>query len=148
VKDMLAVLRWAENPSDRVTGFRVLQLLEGVGPTTAGKVLDRMAGVSPVEALAGYRPPAKAADLWKDLVALMQDLHAGAADWPADIERVRQWYQPHLEQRYADAVVRTGDLDQLQRIAALYPSRQAFLTDLTPGSAECDGRRGRPPAPR
>jgi DNA helicase-2/ATP-dependent DNA helicase PcrA len=145
VKDMLAVLRWAENPADRVTGFRVLQLLEGVGPTTAGKVLDRMAAASPVEALAGYRPPAKAAGLWKDLVALMQDLHVGASDWPADFERVRQWYQPHLEQRYADAVVRTGDLDQLQRIAALYPSRQAFLTDLTLDPPSASGTEGGPP---
>ena len=41
VKDVLAVLRWAENPSDRVTGFRVLQLLDGIGPATAGKVLER-----------------------------------------------------------------------------------------------------------
>ena len=44
VKDMLAVLRWAENPADRVTGFRVLQLLDGIGPATAGKALDRMGG--------------------------------------------------------------------------------------------------------
>jgi DNA helicase-2/ATP-dependent DNA helicase PcrA len=145
VKDMLAVLRWAENPADRVTGFRVLQLLEGVGPTTAGKVLDRMAGASPFEALAGYRPPAKAAGLWKVLITLMQDLHAGASDWPAEFERVRHWYQPHLEQRYADAVVRTGDLDQLQRIAALYPSRQAFLTDLTLDPPSATGDEAGPP---
>ena len=32
VKDMLAVLRWAENPTDRVTGFRVVQLLAGPRP--------------------------------------------------------------------------------------------------------------------
>jgi DNA helicase-2/ATP-dependent DNA helicase PcrA len=49
----------------------------------------------------------------------MGNLHASAGDWPAEFERVRHWYQPHLEQRYADAVVRTADLDQLQRIAAL-----------------------------
>ena len=53
---------------------------------------------------------------------------------------MRQWYQPHLEQRYADAHVRAGDLDQLQRIAASYPSRARFLTDLTldPPSATSD----------
>jgi DNA helicase-2/ATP-dependent DNA helicase PcrA len=132
VKDMLAVLRWAENPSDRVTGFRVLQLLDGVGPSTAAKVLDRMAGASaPVETLAAFRAPAKAGRSWTDLAALMRGLHAALADWPAEFDRVRQWYQPQLERRYADAVVRAGDLDQLQRIAALYSSRQAFLTDLT-----------------
>jgi DNA helicase II / ATP-dependent DNA helicase PcrA len=35
VKDVLAVLRFAENPRDRVAGFRVLQLLPGIGPKTA-----------------------------------------------------------------------------------------------------------------
>ena len=53
---------------------------------------------------------------------------------------MRQWYQPHLEQRYPDAQVRAGDLDQLQRIAVGYPSRAQFLTDLTldPPSATSD----------
>ena len=140
VKDMLAVLRWAENPADRVTGFRVLQLLEGVGPVTASKVLDHMAKGNPVETLAAFRPPAKAADNWRELVALMLGLHGQALEWPSELDRVRQWYQPHLEQRYPDAVVRAGDLDQLQRIAAGYPSRARFLTDLTldPPSATSD----------
>ena len=131
VKDMLAVLRWAENPADRVTGFRVLQLLDGIGPATAGKVLDRMAGRSPVDALATFAAPAKAAVAWRDLVVLMQRLHADAAEWPAEFDLVRQWYQPHLEQRHDDAVVRAGDLDQLRRIAQGYRSRSHFLTDLT-----------------
>jgi DNA helicase-2/ATP-dependent DNA helicase PcrA len=43
VKDVLAVLRWAENPRDRVAGFRVTQLLPGVGPATAARVLDAVA---------------------------------------------------------------------------------------------------------
>ena len=34
VNYMLAVLRWAENPADRVAGFRVVKMLEGIGPTT------------------------------------------------------------------------------------------------------------------
>ena len=35
VKDVLAILRFAENPRDRVAGFRVLQLMQGVGPSSA-----------------------------------------------------------------------------------------------------------------
>ena len=144
VKDMLAVLRWAENPTDRVTGFRVVQLLPGLGPATAAKVLDAMAGRSAIDALATFRPPAKAVDAWRDLVALMQALRRRRG-WPAELDLVRQWYQPHLEQRYADAVVRAGDLEQLARIAAGYPSREAFLTDLTLDPPE---RRARKPARR
>ena len=131
VKDMLAILRWAENPADRVTGFRVVQLLEGVGPATVGKALDLMAERDTVQALASFRPPAKAAEQWRELVTLMQCLHQRPLDWPAELERVREWYQPHLERRYPDAASRIGDLDQLQRIAAGYSSRAKFLTDLT-----------------
>ena len=32
VKDVVSVLRWCDNPRDRVAGFRVLQLLPGIGP--------------------------------------------------------------------------------------------------------------------
>src|ERR1700722_265660 len=42
VKDMLAMLRFAQNPRDRVAGFRLMQLLPGVGPTSAQRVLDQM----------------------------------------------------------------------------------------------------------
>jgi DNA helicase-2/ATP-dependent DNA helicase PcrA len=140
VKDLLAVLRWAENPGDRVTGFRVLQLIDGIGPATAAKALDRMGGRAMVDALATFSPPPKAADGWRDLVSLVRHLGEGDAGWPAEIELARRWYQPHLEQRYPDAVVRAGDLDQLQRIASGYPSRAQFLTDLTldPPSAASD----------
>ena len=140
VKDLVAILRWAENPADRVAGFRVIQMLDGVGPAFAGRVLDRMAGRDPVDALATYPAPAKVAEQWRDLVALVTDLRAPEAAWPAEFERVRTWYQPFMETRYADAVVRAGDLDQLQRMADAYPTRAKFLTDLTldPPSATSD----------
>src|SRR6202162_2748553 len=52
VKDVLACLRWAENPRDRVAGFRVLQLLPGIGPTKAGSILDQTGTSDPVAAVA------------------------------------------------------------------------------------------------
>jgi DNA helicase II / ATP-dependent DNA helicase PcrA len=131
IKDLLAVLRWAENPLDRVTGFRVLQLLPGIGPGIAGKLLDRLQGRSAIELMSSYQPPARAAEDWPALALLMQQLWTKAAGWPAEINLVGTWYQPYLEQRYAGATVRAGDLDQLARIASAFASRQEFLTDLT-----------------
>ncbi|MGO7374348.1 hypothetical protein ACCT04_37490, partial [Rhizobium ruizarguesonis] len=53
VKDMLAALRFAQNPRDRLAGFRLLQILPGVGPSTAQKALDLIAeDASPISALA------------------------------------------------------------------------------------------------
>lgn len=131
IKDLLAVFRWGENMADRVTGFRVLQMLEGIGPSIAARALDRMAGRDAMDALATFAPPARAVESWRGLVELMQPMVTRRAGWPEEFDIVRQWYQPFLEARYPDAVVRAGDLDQLQQIASTFPSREAFLTDLT-----------------
>jgi len=63
IKDVLALLRFAGNPRDRVAGFRVLQLLPGVGPATAGRALDHVAGAGdPATSLAGFSPASGGAD--------------------------------------------------------------------------------------
>src|ERR1700744_1531937 len=64
VKDVLAVLRWAENPRDPVAGFRVAQLLPGVGPATAARLLDALAeraGGAEAGGAAAHAPTALAA---------------------------------------------------------------------------------------
>ncbi len=130
VKDMLALLRWAENPRDRVAGFRVLQLLPGIGPGIAGKLLDAINDQPrPLLALAEMPPPPRAAG-WEALVAAVGDL-AGAPDWPGAFSRARLWYEPVLSEAHEDAAVRLLDLLQLEQIAAGYPSRERFLTELT-----------------
>src|SRR5207244_12136808 len=35
IKDMLALLRFAQNPRDRVAGFRLMQILPGIGRSAA-----------------------------------------------------------------------------------------------------------------
>ena len=146
VKDVLAVLRLAENPRDRVSGFRVLQLLPGIGPSAATEVLDRLAGSPEVGAvLATYRPPARAAADWPDFAALAAELRGGRAGWPAEMERVRLWYEPHLERIYEDAVIRRNDLLQLEQIAAGYPNRERFLTELTLDPPDATSDEAGPP---
>ncbi len=132
VKDALAVLRWIENPRDRVAGFRVLQLMPGVGPKTAAAVLDLVALAEDVAmALEEARVSPAAAPAWQDFLALVGALYPRELPWPAEFETIETWYAPHLERLYDDAQVRQGDIAQLGRIARTYPSRQRFLTELT-----------------
>ncbi len=132
IKDVLAVLRFAQNMRDRVSGFRVAQLLPGVGPSSAGKLLDRMEEMGdPLLALDEYKPPAAASTHWPEFVATMGTLRLKAAGWPAEIDLACRWYDPHLERIHEDAAVRQADLAQLAQIAASYPSRERFLTELT-----------------
>ncbi|MGK9262040.1 ATP-dependent helicase [Sinorhizobium meliloti] len=130
VKDMLAVLRFAQNPRDRVAGFRLLQMLPGVGPQTAGKILDTIAAdPEPLMALGEVPAPPRSGSDWLSLVELLQALRKPA--WPMEIEIARIWYEPHLERIHEDAETRRADLVQLEQIAAGYQSRERFLTELT-----------------
>jgi DNA helicase II / ATP-dependent DNA helicase PcrA len=139
IKDVLACLRWAENPRDRVAGFRVLQLLPGIGPGTARKALEALESAGFVfAALARFFPPPAAARLWPGLVALLDTL-SGDPRWPGQVERIRQVYDPLLEERYDFAWARRADLDQLERMAADHPSRSRFLVDLTLDPPQASG---------
>jgi DNA helicase II / ATP-dependent DNA helicase PcrA len=130
VKDMLALLRFVENPRDRVAGFRVLQLLPGVGPASAQRILDNMAeAADPLTTLCALPWPPRTGDDWVGFVQTVRNLRY--LEWPSDLESARLWYEPHLDRIHEDAEVRRADLIQLEQIASGYPSRERFLTELT-----------------
>ncbi|GAA5628158.1 DNA helicase II [Brucella sp. NBRC 12953] len=132
VKDLLAAIRFAQNPRDRVAGFRLLQMLPGIGPQTAGKILDTIAAdPEPLLSLAEIPPPPKAGDDWPAFVSMLSGLRKSEGGWPGEIGQVRLWYEPHLERRHEDAETRKSDLLQLEQIAGGYPNRERFLTELT-----------------
>jgi DNA helicase-2/ATP-dependent DNA helicase PcrA len=130
VKDILAFLRFVENPRNRVAGFRVLNLMPGVGPATAQRVLDAIAeSADPGAALRDVPAPPRTGTDWTSFVETVGKLRKSG--WPADLELARLWYEPHLERIHEDAEIRRADLVQLEQIASGYPSRERFLTELT-----------------
>jgi DNA helicase-2/ATP-dependent DNA helicase PcrA len=147
VKDLLACLRWAENPRDALAGFRVAQLLPGVGPSHAERACTAVAeaGFVVSEGLRAVTPPPTCRDEWPLLVALFQQLCAPETPWPAQIALVRKWYQPHLERLYDDARVRFNDLEQLEQLAGAAVSREQFLSELTLDPPQATGAEAGPP---
>jgi DNA helicase II / ATP-dependent DNA helicase PcrA len=130
IKDMLALLRFVENPKDRVAGFRLMHLIPGVGPSSAQRVLDHMGNAADHFAgLLDASAPPRAGKEWEAFTRTMTELRH--SNWPADIERARLWYEPHLDRIYEDAETRRADLIQLEHVASGYPSRERFLTELT-----------------
>jgi DNA helicase-2/ATP-dependent DNA helicase PcrA len=130
IKDVLSILRWADNPRNRLAGFRAVQLLPAVGPKTASKLLDSLdeTGAS-MSVMDSFKMPPSAIEDWNAFLAAFRSLRA--PNWPAELEAVIRWYQPQLQRIYEDAMVREGDLVQLQHIASTYASRERFLTELT-----------------
>jgi DNA helicase II / ATP-dependent DNA helicase PcrA len=132
IKDVLAFLRWAENLRDRVSGFRVIQLLPGAGPATAARLLDRLAESNQsVEALLNFQSPKACAEDWPAFADTLRIVREGAIGWPAEFDLVCRWYAPHLQRLYEDAKIREVDLIQLAQIASTYPDRERFLTEVT-----------------
>ncbi|MBV8244227.1 MAG: ATP-dependent helicase [Hyphomicrobiales bacterium] len=145
VKDLLALLRFVENPRDRISGFRVMQLMTGIGPDSAQRVLDHIAGAAePLHTLQRANPP-RAGDHWRSFIELVGDLCDGRAGWPTELGRARLWYEPHLDRLYDDAPPRRADLVQLEQIAAGYRSRQQFLTELTLDPPDATSDEAGPP---
>src|SRR5262249_21232896 len=85
VKDVLACLRFIENPHDRIAGFRVLLLLPGFGPATAARALDHAAGAD-AAAIRTFAPPARAEEAWRPFADLVASLARHEAGWPAELD--------------------------------------------------------------
>ncbi|HEX4107793.1 MAG TPA: ATP-dependent helicase [Solirubrobacteraceae bacterium] len=137
VRDFIALLRVAENPCDGVSWFRVLQLLEGVGPARARRALDALRPGGPQSTVAPDpgRADAACAELPECAHApargLLGALAAGeraAGEGAERMARLRDAIAPLIRSRYPEGPLRLGDLDRL-----------------VDGAAERDRRgRGRP----
>jgi DNA helicase-2/ATP-dependent DNA helicase PcrA len=132
VKDVLCVLRWVENPRNRMAGFRAARLIPGIGSATVARLFDEISEAqNPVLAIETFPVPLPAATDWNTFLGVFRALRESPLNWPADLEIVTRWYEPHLHRIYEDAFVRQGDLVQLQQIASGYRSREQFLTEIT-----------------
>jgi DNA helicase-2/ATP-dependent DNA helicase PcrA len=144
VKDLLSVLKWAENPRNQVAAFRVLKLLPGMGPLLASRCFERLAlSDHKLALLSEFSAPPAARAHWPQFCGLMESLSSLIPDenaWQAQLAQTRLWYQPHLERLYDRLETREADLEQLEQIAGRYPTRERFLTELTldPPSATGD----------
>jgi DNA helicase-2/ATP-dependent DNA helicase PcrA len=134
VKDLMALFRLVENPASELSWFRVLQLLEGVGPVSARRALDvlvttRVRGPAAGSSNALERlPPAArpgAERLFEALARAREDPSPGV-----HAEMLRDAIAPLIEARYPDSAVRLRDLDQLVAAARESSSLGHFTSEL------------------
>ena len=142
VKDLIAILRLLENPRDEMAWFRVLLLMDGIGPSTAAKILDHvLANGGDPQAIGSFKAPPAARDELRAFTQMIEDLLPMGINEPAiQIERIRKFYDSLLKKTYDNASVRVRDLVSLEQIASGYASRRKFLVDLQldPPSATAD----------
>jgi DNA helicase-2/ATP-dependent DNA helicase PcrA len=132
IKDALSVLRWVENPKDRLAAFRALQLLPGIGPQTAKNIFVQLTSRNLGDELKSIRPPKAALQDWPKFVKVIDRIWRQYEPWPTQFHSLSEWLKPQVRGKYDDNIEgRLNDLDQLAQIAATFVSRQTFLADLT-----------------
>ena len=143
VKDFLALVRIVVNPADEVSWFRVLQLLDGVGPRGARRLVDAVGGASGAELVRRWSTSMEI----DDEVRLRGDplidaiAAAEAAALPhAQAELLLGCLDPLLRRRYADATARLHDLGLILAQTAAVSSLDDLVTDLAldPPSSSAD----------
>ena len=147
IKDAVSLLRWTHNLRCRLAGFRVARLANGIGPAAALQLLDAMdASADPADVLRRWAPPPRARVDWDALRQTCVALMARDMPWPDAMAPGIDWLQRQLPRLYGDeARVRGADLDQLLRLAAGYPNRDRFLTELTLDPPEASSDESGPP---
>jgi DNA helicase II / ATP-dependent DNA helicase PcrA len=163
VKDLLALLRLLENPFDEPAWFRVLQLLDGVGPATARSM---MAALGVREPSRGHGPahevertgpmrrfldaglpavPPSAREEVEALRAALADCLPGSLPVAAEIDRARRFLDPVVRRVYPRAGSRVRDLERLGLLAGTARTRERFLSDLTLDPPAAAGDLAGPP---
>jgi DNA helicase-2/ATP-dependent DNA helicase PcrA len=132
IKDLISFLRIVENPRDEIAWFRVLQLLNGVGPVTAASAFDHIRNSAfNLSSLTYFKAPPAARKEIAEFSSLLKDLAKLGDENPSvQIERIRHFYKPLLWRNHENPEPRENDIEYLSVLAAGYNSRRQFLADL------------------
>lgn len=122
IKDVLSILKWLENPRDRIAAIRVLGLLPGLGLVGARAICDRLGGRLTPERLGKVVIPGLAKTSWRGLASLLS--RRRNMKWPLDLGKACRWYLSVPSGKSQNC-----DLAALQAIASQFGSRRTFLTE-------------------
>jgi len=128
IKDVLAHLRVIANPYDRISWYRILQLVEKVGPRSAQRIYESLvAAKAGVSGLFSLKQKGAAMDRLKQLY---QAIDSKAMPLVEMGEAVVHYYLPILKRLFDDHPKRARDLEQLLGILERYRRLDRFLTDM------------------
>jgi DNA helicase-2/ATP-dependent DNA helicase PcrA len=140
IKDVLAFLRLVVNPSDTLSWFRALKLLDHIGDATVEQITDYL-DIERKE----FRTPKAKESLFKKLkqfpakasyeaplikVAHLLGTIAEQKSPRAQIAAIERFYRPILQSRYDDHPRRQRDLEHLITISKRYKSSEELLADV------------------
>ena len=141
IKDVLAHLRVMANASDRISWYRILLLIDKIGPKSAQKIYTSVlkeksdyTGLLSIKLKTGGM---QGIERLRNLFSATDTHEMSVAQLG---EAILKYYMPILEQNYDDHPKRARDLEHLVAIMERYENLEQFLTDmaLEPPNASID----------
>jgi DNA helicase-2/ATP-dependent DNA helicase PcrA len=133
IKDVIAHLKIMIAPRDRLSWYRVLQLVKKIGPRSAQRIFEAVlaegkgaTGLLTIKLKSKFNPELTRL---KELIAAIdaQPPHAVAQQGAL----VLKYYLPTLQEQYDDHPRRARDIEQLLTIMERYERLDDFLSDMT-----------------
>jgi len=131
IKDVLAHLKVIFNPYDRISWYRILLLLDHIGPRSALNIYEKILALK--SGCAGFvqstfkTTRSEGIDKLKGLFSDMDDGSLSVAQMG---EAVVRYYLPILRKKYDDHPKRSRDLEHLVVMMERYHHLEPFLTDM------------------
>ncbi len=131
IKDVLAHLRVISNPRDRISWYRILLLIEKIGPATAQKIYESVKSeASGYTGLLTIKSKSGAGAGIDRLKQLFSTIDTHQMPFAKMGEAIIEYYLPLLKEKYDDHPRRGKDLEQLLAIMERYRNLDLFLTDM------------------
>jgi len=131
IKDVLAHLKVIANPHDRISWYRILLLLEKIGPKTAQNIYEAIdKEKSGYAGLFTIKLKSSLSQRLNRLKQLFSNIDSGPLSVSEMGEIILNYYLPVLRDRYDDHPKRARDLEQLLTIMQRYNNLEQFLTDM------------------
>ncbi|MCA1556911.1 MAG: UvrD-helicase domain-containing protein [Acidobacteria bacterium] len=140
IKDVLSFLRVAVNPSDTLSWFRMLKLIDHIGDATVEQILDYLnvdrrefktqrAREILFNRLKQFPARASYRDQLTKLAHVLCTVNEHKEP-PVQLSSILRLYRPILRARFDDHPRRTRDLEHLQQIAKRYKTAADFVADV------------------
>lgn len=133
IKDIIAFIKVLENPMDFVAWIRILELHEGIGPSTAKKIVNAMDISNEFEIQDTKEGKAlKKRKYYGNIEKLLEVLNKARGDiFYNQFEMISEYYIPLLNENYEDSLNRVNDIEMFSAVAQKYKTAEEFLTDIT-----------------
>ncbi|MCX8056527.1 MAG: ATP-dependent helicase [Ignavibacteria bacterium] len=132
IKDMISFLRILNNPIDKISWFRVLQLQSGVGPKKARMLTDEIEE-DVTKGVFNFKNFLNTKNLPESVYNLFKVLDEANGKSLSPAERINiilPFYEKILREKYDDFQKRLKDLEIFLAISERYNSLNSFLDDL------------------